>query len=134
MPMANHIATIQELYACFGRGDIPSILEMVSPDIEWEHDAIDHGIPWLRPGVGRDHVAKFFTEVAKLQFHAFAPEAFLADDHHVAVFVRHDVTNTATNKRIAGVEIHYWTFDAHGRVCRMKHFADTAQHLDASRP
>lgn len=132
--MTQHIATIQKLYQAFGQGDVPAVLELLRPDVEWEHDAIDHGIPWLRPGRGRDHAAGFFGEVAKLEFHAFAPEAFLADENHVAVFVRHDVTNSATGKRFAGVEIHYWTFDAEGRVSRMKHFADTAQHKAAATP
>ncbi len=132
--MTDHLATVQSLYEAFGRGDIPSILEMLSPDIDWEHDAVDHGIPWLKAGRGREHVAGFFSEAAKLQFHLFAPEAFLADGRHVAVFVRHDVTNTTTGKRFAGVEIHYWTFDDEGRIARMKHFVDTAQHREAASP
>lgn len=130
--MTDNIATIQQLYQAFGRGDVPTILELLRPDVEWEHDAIDHGIPWLRPGRGRDHVVAFFGELSKLQFHVFAPEFFLKDDSHVAVFVRHDVTNTATGKRFAGVEIHYWTFDGAGRIARLKHFADTAQHKSAA--
>jgi uncharacterized protein len=132
--MTDHIATIQSLYQAFGRGDIPTILELLRPDVEWEHDAIDHGVPWLRPGRGKEHVAAFFGELAKLQFHAFVPEAFLKDERHVAVFVRHDVTNTVTGKRFAGVEIHYWTFDDEGRIARLRHFADTAQHLNAATP
>jgi hypothetical protein len=130
--MTDNIATIQKLYQAFGRGDVAAILELMRPDVEWEHDSLDHGIPWLRPGRGREHVAAFFGEAAKLQFHAFVPESFLSDGRHVAVFVRHDVTNTATGKRFAGVEIHYWTFDDEGRIARMKHFVDTAQHKDAA--
>ncbi len=133
--MTNPISIIQGLYQAFGRGDVPAILELFHPDVDWEHDSLDHGIPWLRPGKGRAHAAGFFAEVAKLKFHVFAPEAFLSDGaRQVAVFVRHDVTNTATGKRFAGVEIHYWTLDEQGRITRMKHFVDTAQHLAATRP
>jgi ketosteroid isomerase-like protein len=132
--MTDPIATVQKIYEAFGRGDVPTILELLRPDVEWEHDTIDYAIPWLRPGRGRDHVAAFFGEVAKLRFHAFIPEAFLSDRNHVAVFVRYDVTNAATGKRFAGVEVHYWTFDEEGRVARMKHFVDTLQHKDAATP
>jgi hypothetical protein len=133
MTQLDPVAQVQKLYAAFGRGDVPAILEMMRPDVEWEHDTTDHGIPWIRPGRGREAVAAFFGEVAKLELHAFTPEAFLTDGRHVAVFVRHDATNRATGKRIGGVELHYWTFDPEGRVARMKHFVDTAEHLAAAR-
>lgn len=50
------------------------------------------------------------------------------------MYVRHDVTWRATGKRFAGVEIHFWTFDDAGRIIAMKHFVDTKQHYEASRP
>ena len=130
--MPDNVATVHELYARFQRGDVPAILEMLHPDVVWEHDAVDHGIPWLRPGRGREHVAGFFGALAGLEFHAFAPEAILADAHHVGVFVRHDLTVRATGKRLTGVELHYWTFDAEGRIIAMKHFVDTLAHRDAA--
>jgi ketosteroid isomerase-like protein len=131
--MTDPIATVQTIYQAFGSGDVPAILALLHPDVEWEHDALDHSIPWLRPGRGRAHVAAFFGELSKLEFHLFAPESFLTDGRHVAVFVRHEVTNTATGKRFAGVEIQYWTVED-GRVTRMKHFVDTLQHREAATP
>jgi ketosteroid isomerase-like protein len=130
--MHSPVATIQDLYARFGQGDVPGILALMRPDIEWEPDTLDHGIPWVRPGHGLEHVASFFGELAKLEFHAFVPEAFVGGERHVAVYVRHDVTNKATGKRFAGVEIHWWTFDEHGKIAAMKHFVDTVQHRAAA--
>ncbi|MCB9519834.1 MAG: nuclear transport factor 2 family protein [Myxococcales bacterium] len=133
LAMNRNVETLQSVYAAFGRGDIPAILATMSPDIVFEPDTIDHGIPWIMPGRGIDHVTRFFGAVAGLQFDVFAPEAFLADDqNHVAVLIRHDARVSATGKRFAGVEIHYWTFDDAGQIVALKHFVDTKQHYEAS--
>jgi ketosteroid isomerase-like protein len=34
----DNIATVQEIYAAFGRGDIPAILDRLAEDIDWEPD------------------------------------------------------------------------------------------------
>ena len=51
--MPQHAKTVEAIYAAFGRGDIPGILGALREDVEWEHDAVDHGIPWLAPRQGR---------------------------------------------------------------------------------
>jgi ketosteroid isomerase-like protein len=130
--MPDHVAIVQDLYQCFLRGDVPAILAKLHPDVEWEPDTIDHGIPWIRPGRGHVAVAAFFATVRELEFHAFEPRAFLKDERHVAVIVHHDVTVRSTGKRMAGLEVHYWTFDGEGRIVAMKHFVDTAQHAAAA--
>src|SRR5438067_9904669 len=56
--------TVQEIYAAFGRGDIPSVMKHLRDDVEWEHDAVDHAIPWIRPGRGLANVQRFFEVVA----------------------------------------------------------------------
>lgn len=130
----SNVATVQSIYQCFGTGDIPGILARLRPDVEWEHDHEDHGIPWLQPRRGHEGVVAFFQTLGgNLEFLQFAPEAFLSDEHHVAVFVRHQLRVRATGRTFSGVEIHYWTFDAEGRVARMKHFVDTASQLAALR-
>lgn len=40
-----NLATVQTIYAAFGRGDVPTILGALSEDIEWEAGGLDHGIP-----------------------------------------------------------------------------------------
>jgi uncharacterized protein len=37
--MADATATVQELYAAFGRGDLPAILSKLADDIVWESEA-----------------------------------------------------------------------------------------------
>lgn len=131
--MKQNIETIQQIYACFGQGDVPGILSRLSADVEWEPETTDQGIPWIRPGRGHAAALAFFGVLGEaLEFHAFAPEAMLSDARSVAVVVRHDFTVRATGRRVAGLEIHHWTFDDQGRVASLRHFVDTAAHLAAA--
>ena len=57
-----NVAVVQAMYETFGRGDIPVILDHPVDEIDWEAGRDDdYGIPWLRPGRGKDHVLSFFS-------------------------------------------------------------------------
>ena len=64
----SHLEVVQQLYAAFGRCDIPTILDMVSDDVRWEHwdDSFAQrtDVPSLAPRTGRDGVAGFFGSIA----------------------------------------------------------------------
>ena len=38
-----HVATIQEIYAAFGRGDMDAMLERLAPLIEWDYGTVCEG-------------------------------------------------------------------------------------------
>jgi hypothetical protein len=44
------VDTIQEIYRAFACGDVPAILGRLVDEVDWEHNSLDHGIPWLKPG------------------------------------------------------------------------------------
>jgi ketosteroid isomerase-like protein len=131
-----NIECVQRLYQAFGRGDVPAILELVSPDVHWEFGTPDHGIPWLREGRGREQVLAFFTTLAaNLEFHGFEPLAILAEGDWVVGLIRLSATHKVTKKPLREeCEAHVWRFDAAGRVIAMRHAADTASHLAAMTP
>jgi ketosteroid isomerase-like protein len=131
-----NLQTIRRVYEAFGRGDVPSILELVAPDVHWEFGTPDHGIPWLREGRGRDHVASFFVAVGEnLDFQSFEPLAILAEGEWVVALVRLSAIHKVTNKPLReACEAHIWRFDAEGRIAAMRHGADTASHLAAIKP
>ena len=35
-PSVSNLATVRGIYAAFGRGDIPAILDALAEDVEWE--------------------------------------------------------------------------------------------------
>lgn len=123
--MNANVAAVQDIYACFGRGDIPGILAHVAADARWEHDAADHGIPWLKPGVGHDHVLKFFGELAAVEISVFDVRNLLAGGDQVAGVVWLEATVKATGGQFKDFEVHLWTFNAEGKVSGFRHMVDT---------
>jgi ketosteroid isomerase-like protein len=130
----SNIATVQELYAAFGRGDIPSILERVTESVEWGYDDPSTEVPWLQPRKGRAGVADFFEAFALLQMNSFRPKVFLETGNVVVAIVDEDVTVKATGKGTGLQEqVHIWKFDERGRITAHYWQLDTHRHWSAYR-
>jgi ketosteroid isomerase-like protein len=128
--------TVKDIYAAFGRGDIPAILDRLAPDVRWDHlpdggGAQRHGVPWLAERTGPDEVAGFFDALGALEFHEFAPTAILGDGDTVVALIDEDATVRATGERIRDATAHVWTFGPDGRVAEFRHIADTVKHVEA---
>jgi ketosteroid isomerase-like protein len=118
------VERVQQIYAAFGRGDVPGILDHLAEDVEWDRDAPSYGVPIYEPGTGRDHAAAFFAKLADLEFHRFEPLNFLTGGNQVAVTIGVDATVKATGRRAEALEVHLWTFGDDGRVSRFFHCID----------
>ena len=132
--MSNLVEKVQSIYAAFGRGDVPAILEHLSPEVEWEYaTGVDHGVPWLRPRRGRDGAAAFFAAAgAELEFRAFSPHTFVQGPSLVIVLVDLEVVVRKTGRALAERdELHLWRFDGAGRVVGFRHGVDSAAHVAA---
>ena len=126
--MAN-VETVQQIYSAFERGDIASILDRLSDDVEWEYSITPLGVPWLEKRRGRAQVPQFFASMAGFELHRFQPKTFLEHGNIVVVLIDVDLTVKATGRRLVEEdEIHIWHFDALGRVTRFGHKVDTHQH------
>jgi uncharacterized protein len=83
--MSNPTEIIQSMYAAFGRGDVPALLEMLTDDVEWTHRG-SIGLPYMGTVRGKAAVARWFGQVAELDgIQAFEPREFLAGPDHVTV-------------------------------------------------
>ena len=131
----DHIATVQEIYAAFGRGDVPAILDRLAEDVVWEttSTSVHEDVPWLRPRVGRDGAAAFFAGLEALDFRRFEPLTFMDGDGNVAVVVHIETVVKASGYVIDDEEVHLWTFDDAGLVSAFRHVVDTAKHIEAAR-
>lgn len=132
--MCDHRATVQSIYAAFGRRDIPAVLATLSNDVEWEHDAPDHGIPWLLPRRGRANVREFFVELGALELQRFNVHRLLADGDVVVALIDVRLRHRQSGRVVGDLEAHLWSFDAHGKVARFRHLLDTHQHWLALQP
>ena len=131
-----NVATVMAIYQAFGRGDVGFILDQLDDDVAWERGAEDHGVPWLQPGRGHDHVRRFFTVLAEqLELTVFEPGPPLANEHQVAVPVTIEARVRSTGKQVRDEsEMHLWTFGGDGKVVAFNHVTDTHQHWLSLQP
>ena len=136
--MSDHITTIQEVYAAFGRGDLPAILDRIEDDPDWCQDLPDDvpgakAVPFLRHVTTKAEVAEtYFGNVGStMEFHSFVPVRFFADGDDVVVLLDLEVTVRATGRRIELHEVHHFTMSDQGRIARFRSYLDTALLVDA---
>jgi ketosteroid isomerase-like protein len=132
----SHLDAVQQVYAAFGRGDIPAILELVSDDCRWEHwddsFAARAGVQSLAPRDGRDGVAGFFGAIADWDVSEFSVLDLAASENQVIAEVV--IAATLPNGgRFRDEELHLWGFGSDGKINRMRHYVDTAKHIAAER-
>jgi uncharacterized protein len=130
--MSDNLQTVQQIYEAFGRGDVPAILDAMADDVRWEAWEDNHaqraGVPHLVPRTGKDGVAEFFGVVGQFEIKEFSVLDLAASERQVYAEI---VIETGDYR---DEEIHLWTFDADGKVSRMRHYVDTAKHMAARRP
>lgn len=132
------LETVQAMYECFGRGDIPALLELLDDHVDWssgiDPSVPDHDtVPIRRHGIGKDAASAYFTAVGSdFEFHSFAPQTMAMSGDEVFVRLSVDLTVRPTGKRIAFDEIHDFVVQ-NGRVVRFRGFVDTAMFIEAYR-
>jgi uncharacterized protein len=133
--MANYLETAKQIYADFGKGNIPGILAQLANDVVWEEGAADHGIPWLRPGRGKGHATEFFGVVGnEFDISQFEATQFFVTGDEVIVHCRMRATIRSTGKLLEdNHELHLWRFGTDGKVVSFRHVVDTHHHWLVSR-
>jgi ketosteroid isomerase-like protein len=128
MSAETNIALIQNLYAAFGKGDVPALLEHMSDDIDWGIEAqASTDVPWHGTGTGKKFAAKFFEVLGKeAVFTRFEPSGFLASDTNVACLVTFESTLKKNGKKTLQNACHYFTIK-NGRVTKWRGWEDTAE-------
>ena len=134
--MADIAATVQKIYEAFGSGNIPAILELVDADCQWEswadNRAQQAGVPWMVARTGPAGAGAFFGVVGSLELHAFDVLNVMVGTNSAAVEFVIEYTYAPTGKRLRDEEIHLWTFNEAGKVIRLRHYDDTAKHIEAA--
>ncbi len=116
---------VQDAYAAFGRGDIPSLLNSLADDVDWE------GVIGAGPNVpthgrrrGRDEVAKFFgTIAATSDFTKFEVRHFIAEGDMVAVTGHYAMVIKSTKRTFASDWVMVFTM-RDGKVVHFQEFMD----------
>lgn len=127
-----NLGTVQQIYAAFGRGDVPAILGHLHESVEWEYGGNFTDVPWLQPRHGREGAGAFFVSLGEIDIHRFAVKNLLEGEGVVAALVDIEFTVKATGKKVVEEdEVHLWHFNSEGKASRFRHRVDTHQHQRA---
>ena len=121
-----NVATIKTIYEAFGTGDVPTILGVLTDDVDWAADTASTVAPWFGQRVGKDAVADFFQAIGgAVEVTAFTPLSFASNETEVFAFLDFGVTVRATGKSGTMHLHHYFRF-RDGKIEYYRGTEDTA--------
>jgi ketosteroid isomerase-like protein len=124
--------SIEAVYAAFGRGDVPFILERVTETTRWDFSVARSEVPWHVPVESRHELPRLFQAMAEhVVFEAFEPRAFVTDARSVIVKLRVAYRVKRSGQRVDEEQVQWWSFDDAGRIMGLRHYEDTAAVLAA---
>lgn len=128
----SNVEFIQQLYAAFGRGDLPAVIAAMDPGIEWREAESNPYQPSGAAWVGPDAVVEnlFMKLVSEWDGFAVNPKEFHDAGDTVVVEGRYSGSFKATGKDLDSQFCH--VFKIRGdKITSFQQFVDTAQLQDA---
>lgn len=134
----SNLVTVQTIYEAFGKADLATILGHMAEEVQWEAWADNHaqkaGVPWLAAKHGKQGVLEFFQTLGALTvLKDFRVLSLMEGPSQVAAEFVIEYEVPSTGGHVRDEEIHLWTFDASGKVTRLRHYTDTAKHITAAK-
>jgi hypothetical protein len=121
---------VQSIFAAFGRGDIPGVLEHVSEDVTWSAPGPDV-IPYFGERRGHAGATEFFVQLGtNVDFEHFEPGAFIAEGDRVVVLGRERGRVKGTGKTFDNEWALVFAFDG-GKVSGFQCYENTAAIAEA---
>ena len=123
---------IRGLYDAFARGDVPTVLGMLDPEVRWYESESNPYMPSGEPFVGPDAVLQnLFMRLAD-DWDGFSlnPWAFHDAGDVVVVEARYGGTHKASGKALDAQVCHLWTVKG-GKVAKFQQYVDTAKFVEA---
>ena len=119
------------LYAAFGRRDIPSVLGGMSPEIKWYEAESNPYMPSGQAWTGPDAILNNLFMKLGAEWDGFAvhPKSFYDAGNNVIVEARYGGTHKATGKSLDAQVCHVWDVKD-GKVTRFQQSVDTAKLQD----
>jgi len=122
--VAEHSVTIASLYAAFARGDVPTVLAALGPDVSWKEG---ESFPYGGTYVGADAVLQnvFMKLGSEWDGYAVVPQEYLESAGTVVTLGEYSGTHKATGKSFRAPFVHDWKFSG-GRIVSFQQHTDTA--------
>ncbi len=126
---------LKNTYDAFVRGDIPTVLGAMSPDIRW-HEAESHpynpsGDAWVGPEAVLNNL--FIRLGSEWDHFGLHTKAFHDAGDTVIVEARYSGVYKATGRRLDAQVCHVWDF-RNGKATRFQQYVDTKKMNDVMQP
>jgi uncharacterized protein len=116
---------VRDFFSAFAKGDIPNVLNTLSPDIDWLVPGPSI-IPYAGPRHGRDEVQGFFKTFSDaVDVQKFEPRDFVEQDEKVVVQGSEDLRVKGTGKSVHNEWTLVFVVSA-GKISRFRSYEDTA--------
>jgi ketosteroid isomerase-like protein len=129
MGQEENVKCVQRLYEAFNRGDVGTILESLTDDVDWAAEAKSDAAPWFGPHLGKDAVPAFFAAFGgAMEVEEFDPHTFGSNEDSVFALV-HCRARSRNTSRVCDMTLHHYFRFRDGKVCFYRGTEDTAQTL-----
>lgn len=124
----DNVKLLKDLYAAFGRGDIPTVLGAMSPDIRWHQAENNPYRPSGEAWVGPDAILNNLFMRLGAEWDGFTVHTgkFHGAGDSVIVEARYTGTFKPTGKSMNTQVCHVWDVKD-GKVTRFQQYVDTAK-------
>jgi len=133
MTNEQNVKIIESLYNAFATGDMPTVLGLMDPAIEWneaESNSLADGNPYIGPDAVLQGV--FARLGANHEYFGLKNvKTYSMDDHMVLATLRYDAKVKATGGRLDAQAAHLWTLSDQGKVIAFQQFVDTKKLADS---
>jgi len=135
MTTEQNIQVIDALYNAFATGDIPAVLELMHPKIEWneaESNSLADGNPYTGPDAILEGV--FARLGANHEYFALQDvKVYGMSGNMVLATLRYDGKVKATGKTYNAQAAHLWTLNDEGKIIAFQQYVDTKKLADAEK-
>ena len=126
----NNQQVIQQMYADFGKGNIPGVLTAFSKDVVWTRAGAPF-IPFSGTFNGIEEVMKMFAlQEENLKMKSFVPQIFCTNDDMVVVIGHDEAEVKPTGKSYSADWVQAFTLNE-GKIIKVQVFMDTKAIADA---
>ena len=111
MSSQRNLETVKTIYDAFGRGDVDTILDSLTDDVDWSSEAASRSASWYGRRSGKRGVAEYFAAIGKtIEVLDFTQLSFTANDTEVMVLSQFRMRSRRNGKESAMQLHHYWRF------------------------
>lgn len=122
----HQVQVVQELYAAFGRVDMPAILNLLDEQVNWYFVGRPHDVPFAGQRQGHEQMVDFFVTIAETcEVLEFGPHEVITLGDHVLALGHERVRVKATDHIFETDWAHLFTV-REGKIVRLREFYDTA--------